>query len=618
MIGLHEINGVLVNFEHQLRLVVDTKGRLLEEESRFLLDLLAQAEACVLKIRLHVEDPSFNLAELIDESFDIGRFDASSDDNAAAESGSVMPEEDEFEIDAEMLEIFAMEADDLLRNIDASLGVLATQPNDRDALWEIRRNAHTFKGAAGIVGLKKPSELAHRVEDLLDYLSENKIGPNETIIELLHVSTNCLKSITAGDNSPELAGKIAQVYKGFDSAILALAGQSSEKIEVAAAQTQAQSKPTQQRSVVRVSLSRLDELVKIVRDLVVSRSVVEQRMSEFEKQIEELHNTTRRLQSTSSKIEIDFEAAMLGTQPVFASGGSLSTAERDANTIPAEQFDSLELDRYTSFHQSTRALSEATSDSFAINSALEAVKGNLELLFDDQRRLIEEMQEKVTQIRMLQFGALSTRIQRAVQVTCEEENKKVEVSIENQELEVDTDLLDSLVEPLMHLLRNAVVHGIEAPDTRRLLGKPESGKIIITLVNEETHLVLRVCDDGRGITGALLKDKALSAGLIDASTADAMDEAEILQLMFLPGLTTAEKLNLSAGRGVGMSIVKESIESRQGTISIETASQKGTTFTIKFRSPSPSLTFCSSRLIAAPSLCRLSSSSTWRNSLPSS
>jgi len=188
-------------------------------------------------------------------------------------------------------------------------------------------------------------------------------------------------------------------------------------------------------------------------------------------------------------------------------------------------------------------------------------------------------------IRMVEFGTLATRLQRAVRVTCDEENKKAEITIENGHLEIDTQILDSLIEPLMHLLKNAVVHGIETPDVRRMLGKPEYGQISVSVVNEETHIGLTVSDDGRGIAGGALKEKAINTGLISAESADAMSDEQLLDLIFLPGLTTAERLNLSAGRGVGMSIVKESIESHQGTIMIESVAQKGTTFSVRMPLP---------------------------------
>lgn len=594
-LGLTAIEMVLAAFDQESAQIFAKPGPLSEEASRSLLDLLAHTEAEVLKSRLGADDNPIDVADFIDESFGVLQLDSFQENlrkEDAHEIAIVEEAEDEFEIDAEMLEIFAMEAEDLLGNIETNLEMLVATPGNRDALWEIRRNAHTFKGAAGIVGLKKPSQLAHRVEDLLDHLAQNEIGPDQKILELLTTSTTCLRSITGGDTSSAMMARMDAVYRVFDDVMddvtnpkTDAASETVAMPEVAApieTAPPADSQPAQARPIVRVAIARLDELVRIVRDLVVSRSAVEQRMWEFEQQIEELHSTTRRMQATSAKIETDFEASMLGTQPMLSFGGTQQTVEYETASINGgEQFDSLELDRYTDFHQSARELTEATSDSFSINTALEAVKSSLEMVFDDQRRLIEEMQEKLMQIRLIQFGSLATRLQRAVRVTCEEENKKAEVTIENQEVELDTDVLDSLVEPVMHLLRNAVVHGIETPDTRRLLGKPETGNITVRVTNEETHIVLRVSDDGRGIAGSILKEKAVSSGLIDAAAAELIDGDEMLDLMFLPGLTTADRLSMSAGRGVGMSIVKESIEARKGTISVETEAQNGTTFTIR-------------------------------------
>lgn len=608
--GETAIGEVFDAIEQESSRILSAEGPLPDADSRDLLDLIAYAEAEVVKACHGSEEHSMNIADFIEKSFDILQMDSFQQNSSMEESNDVVisaealvleeaPEstgeiEDEFEIDAEMLEIFAMEAEDLLGNIETNLDLLIANPSNRDALWEIRRNAHTFKGAAGIVGFKKPSQLAHRVEDLLDHLAQNEIAANQKILDLLTISTKCLRSITGGDMSPALMARMDEVYRAFDDVMTDLttekpAEPAPETAPVAAAPIEivttielpTETQPVQARPIVRVSITRLDELVRIVRDLVVSRSVVEQRIWEFERQIEELHNTTKRLQAITAKIETDFEASMLGTQPSVSFGGAHYATDHMMQANGGEQFDSLELDRYTDFHQSARELSEATNDSFSINTALEAVKGSLEMVFEDQRRLIEEMQEKVMQIRLIKFGSLTTRLQRAVSVTCEEEFKNAEVLIENQDVEIDTDVLDSLVEPVMHLLRNAVVHGIESSDTRRLLGKPETGNIVVRVRNDETHIVLQVSDDGRGIEGSVLRDKAVITGLISPASAESLDAQGMLDLMFRPGLTTAEKLSMSAGRGVGMSIVKESIEAKKGTIAIETVSQQGTTFTVR-------------------------------------
>lgn len=613
MIGLTDIESAATELGSKLVHLKETNGSVSNEAVNRALDLITLIEESLVKFRIEKDDFSLDVSSFIETSIDSLRMEADplATENAVESEDSWA--EEGFEIDAEMIEVFMMEAEDLLKNIETNLEALSKRADDREALWEIRRHAHTFKGAAGIVGLKQPSELAHRVEDLLDRLAEKGTAANERIVALLFNATECLRAITANQTSPQLSSAIDQLYVEFDKVLTALSDgaknlasvepvavlapnlpetKEAEPVAVLAPsqpetkEAKPVTKPAEPRTIVRVSLSRLDELVKIVRDMVVGRSVFEQRLNDLERQIDELHNTTRRLQITTSKLEIDFEASMLGTEVVFARNSNWTqNAPNSTTESQTGLFDSLEFDRYTEFHQSTRELSETASDTLAINTALDTVRGNLESLFDSQRNLIDEMLEKLMRIRMVEFGTLSTRLQRAVRVTCGEENKKAVVYIENEQIEVDTQILDALIEPLMHLLRNSVVHGIESAETRRLLGKPETGSIKLKLINEETHIVLTVSDDGRGIGISALKDKALRTGLITPETANSMSEEEAMELIFRPGLTTAEQLSMRAGRGVGMSIVKESIEAHQGTISIDSVPQKGTSFTVRMPLP---------------------------------
>lgn len=233
----------------------------------------------------------------------------------------------------------------------------------------------------------------------------------------------------------------------------------------------------------------------------------------------------------------------------------------------------------------TYELAEAVKDATVIDTAFDNVKSNLEALYDAQSSLIDEIQERLLRLRHVEFGTITNRLQRTVRVTCDEEEKRAEVAIENGTLEVDTQLIDVLIEPLLHLLKNAVVHGIENPETRRILGKPEVGKITIRVSNKGAYTVMSVTDDGRGIAFAPLLEKAVVSSLITRADAEQMRSDKICELIFLPGLTTAKKLSLNAGRGVGMSIVREAIAGAGGTISIETWPQKGTTFTVRIPRP---------------------------------
>lgn len=594
MVGQEEVGKIAGALETEIGELAAERKSPTEEQSRSLLDKVAQIEALLVKQRFGAEEFTIDFGDFVEESFENLQFN---EPPLEVETEEIVEAEiwGELEVDDEMREVFTLEAEDLLRNIGTNLERLDKSPNDREALLEIRRNAHTLKGSAGILGFKTISELAHQVEDLLDYLSENKIEGNRKVFQLLLSSNDCLNSLVNDGDSKELSQNINSLGSEFEKIKTSLQDPEAEK-SAAPVETKLETAPTskvaafvnppanannQSRSVIRVSLDKLDDLVRIVSEMVISRSVFEQRLTELSLQIEELQNSTRRLSRSTGKLEIDFEADMLGSTKRFNHSPFGFSPNRTNGESHLPEFDSLEFDRYTEFHQTTRELVETTGDTFAINNELETLCSNLEMLFDRQRRLIEEMQDKLLRLRMVTFGSLTNRLQRTVRVTAEQDGKQVELTIHGEQLEVDTQILDSLIEPLLHLLRNAVAHGIENPDTRRLLGKPETGKIDLKIYSEGMHIIVNVTDDGRGISTEALKKKALERGTISPEQAAAMSEDEALKLIFLPGLTTAEEINYVSGRGVGMNIVQTTVERQQGTITVHSTAQKGTQFTIR-------------------------------------
>ncbi|HRH42567.1 MAG TPA: response regulator [Pyrinomonadaceae bacterium] len=332
----------------------------------------------------------------------------------------------------------------------------------------------------------------------------------------------------------------------------------------------------------RASIERLDDLVKAVSEMVISRSIFEQRLFELEQQIQELKHTNNRLRRSTNKLEVDFEARALGNSDFSLPSFSFNkqTAKNFTNNKLSE-FDLLEFDQYTEFHQTTRELIETTGDTSAIHNDLENILSNLGLLFESQRHLIDEMQENLLRLRMVSLSSISMRLQRAIRVTASDEKKLVELNIENENIEIDTQILDAFVEPLIHLLRNAVAHGIEPPETRKLLGKSEKGTVTLKAYSEGTHIVFAISDDGRGISPNSLKEEAVRLRFITPKEAKKMSDEEAFSLIFLPGLSTAEDVNEISGRGVGMNIVKSIISRRNGDIFISSEPQKGTTFTVR-------------------------------------
>jgi CheY-like chemotaxis protein/HPt (histidine-containing phosphotransfer) domain-containing protein len=546
--------------EAWLALLVSETNAISHTRTRSLLDQISELEVELLAFRANANSSFVNVGDFVDESF------RSLDPTKPPDDPGANTEES-FDIDSEMLEVFRDEAAGLLENIRTNLETLSHRPDDSHALWEIKRNAHTLKGAAGIVGLNKLSTLAHRVEDLLGRISESDDTSKTDIFDLLRSAALCMTSLADGSTSGELDRQIVSLHRRFAAAMRAIASAADDR--PAAADESDLSRPVETPApnavrepsehkdrIVRVSLDRLDDLVTIVRGLKSTRHAFEQSVEEFQKQIEEADNNKLRLQAASGKLE--------GIGPRRTSEIDLSLPD---------------------FGQLKYEIAETAHDTSVINVAMMAVKNGLDELYEHHQRLIGSVHERLMRLRNVEFGSIATRLQRTVRVTCDEENKRAEIEIVNGSFEVDTHVIHLLLEPLMHLLKNAVVHGIEYPETRRMLGKAETGKITVHVRNEGSSVLVSVADDGRGIAHQALVDKAIAAKRIERDEADRMSAAQVQDLIFLAGFTTAEKLSLNAGRGVGMNIVRESLAAAGGSISIETWPQRGTTFTIRVPNP---------------------------------
>lgn len=427
------------------------------------LDVVASVEAELLQFSLRSNDFLADVDELVEESFDTLTAPAPviSSDGPVADGA-------DFEIDEEMVEIFQEEAESLLASITANVQLLRSSPGDTNALWEIRRNAHTFKGAAGIVGFKNAASLAHRMEDLLDKMVKLRVPADPRITELLANAANGLASIISSKSldDPKIEGLAASLDTALD---LCSNGAKNGSSSMSSGRNEA--KPTgQPTSIVRVSLERLDELIALA----------------------------RRLEC------------------------------------------------------------------------------------EDRGHVASEIAQKLVRLRMVRFGTLETRLGRAVHVTCQEENKRADLVLYGAGAEIDTQVIDALIEPLLHLLKNAVVHGIEHAETRRLLGKPEKGRITVSVAANEAAVTITIKDDGSGISTEKLIRKAVANDIMTADAARTLSETEAAELIFHRGLTTAESLNMNAGRGVGMSIVRQCVEGHGGTLALQTEPQKGAAFTITF------------------------------------
>jgi chemosensory pili system protein ChpA (sensor histidine kinase/response regulator) len=315
----------------------------------------------------------------------------------------------------------------------------------------------------------------------------------------------------------------------------------------------------------RVDAELLNQLLNQAGEVSIARSRVEQQLGSVEFNLAELSRTVTRLKEQLSKLEIETEAQILH--------------RHETETGPRAEFDPLELDRYSSIQQFSRALAETASDVASIQSLLDTLTGEAQNLLLQQGRTITEMQNGLMRTRMVSFQRHVQRLSRIVRQTAADTGKRAELVVEGASGELDRQVLERMLPPFEHLLRNAVVHGIETPEQRSAAGKPETGQILLNLRREGAEVIVDVRDDGAGMNISAIRSKAISLGLVRED--QALTDEEAMQLILEPGFSTAENLTQAAGRGVGMDVVATEVKKLGGALHMETDPGKGSRFTIR-------------------------------------
>jgi chemosensory pili system protein ChpA (sensor histidine kinase/response regulator) len=323
--------------------------------------------------------------------------------------------------------------------------------------------------------------------------------------------------------------------------------------------------PGERAEMARVDAELLNQLLNQAGEVSIARSRVEQQLGSVEFNLAELSRTVTRLKEQLSKLEIETEAQILH--------------RHETETGPRADFDPLELDRYSSIQQFSRALAETASDVASIQSLLETLTGEAQNLLLQQGRTITEMQNGLMRTRMVSFQRHVQRLSRIVRQTATDTGKQAELIVDGASGELDRQVLERMLPPFEHLLRNAVVHGIESPEQRRAAGKNETGQIQLNLRREGAEVIVDVRDDGAGMNIAAIRSKAISLGLIRED--QALTDEEAMQLILEPGFSTAENLTQAAGRGVGMDVVATEVKKLGGALHMETTPGQGSRFTIR-------------------------------------
>jgi chemosensory pili system protein ChpA (sensor histidine kinase/response regulator) len=513
-----------------------------------------------------------------------------------------LPSDDE--VPDEILEFFQPEAEEHLQIVSDCLLSLEGN-NNPEEINRLFRAIHTVKGSASQVGLRRLGGIAHRVEDLIGRLRDGEIQPSPAVVDICLESVDVLRKtlrrewpdeaeMRAGVDS--LLGRIAQ-YAPLEPEE---AGAEPHPEEAAAEDTthapaeKAQAKPASPRAQkqaaaaksVRIALARLDRMMNTVGELVINRTKMVGRVAELNKLIDTLSFSKERLHGKVNEFQEKYEYNRLRSQVGMPWAGNerqkfLSSAAGGGETGFLDEFSELEMDRYDDFNILSRSMTEISADVNEVLTQLENYIGRVEGDIDEFTKLAHHLQDEITAARMVPIGTLYSLLSRAVRDAGKSAKKKVELDFSGSETELDNNIIQQISDPLVHLVRNSVAHGIELPQDRTAVGKPEQGTVMLRAYHRGNHIYIEVEDDGRGIDYDRVRQSAIERGLVSTETADRLTERDLREMLFHPGFSTASVKTELAGRGVGLDVVRSNLNALNGEIEVQSESGRGTKFILK-------------------------------------
>jgi chemosensory pili system protein ChpA (sensor histidine kinase/response regulator) len=464
-----------------------------------------------------------------------------------------------------------------------------------------KRIAHSFKGSANIVGIRGIAALGHHTEDVLEYFEQNPVKPPRALGRALVAASDCLAQMvsylrgdeSAPDNALEVLNEIvAWVNKVKSGDIGNMADDAARLRSEAAAQPDAShtktfvghppetpvapaaedekllsGHPGEAQATLRVPVSTVDEMYRLIGEMTTKIARLESQVANVTGRAEAL--LTHNLVVQQRVVDIE--------KLVMLRGMSLAPADAAEN----ESFDPLEMDRYNELHGATRALVEVTTDAREMTDNLETCVTNLRIEVAQQSQINKELQHQVVSTRLAPVNSLTARLTRNVRQTCVQTGKQAALVITGGDIQVDGDVLNKLSDPLLHLLRNAVDHGIELPGDRTAAGKPAEGRIDLNFSRQGSGIVVVIRDDGKGLDYERIRAKAIERELIHAD--QQLTHAELARLVLLPGFSTRDEVSEISGRGVGMDVVATRLANIKGTVELSSEPGHGCEVVLRFQ-----------------------------------
>jgi chemosensory pili system protein ChpA (sensor histidine kinase/response regulator) len=445
-------------------------------------------------------------------------------------------------VNEELLALFVEEARELVPQIGKDLRGWRTNPQELEYSDSLQRALHTLKGSARMAGQAVIGDSVHGMEDRVIHALRHKV--------------------TSGDFDDMFVefDRIGYMLEDIVGGVKTETSSAEPTAKVIASTRQAQRKT----QFLRMRADVLDRLINEAGEVSIMRSRMDREMQNFKQSSTDLTDSISRLRTYLRELEIEAETQLQSRMSLL----------QEAN----ETFDPLEFDRFTRLQELTRMMAESVNDVATIQHGLLLNLDQTDAALQQQNRMNRELQQGLMGVRMLPFATITERLQRIVRQTARELNKRVEMTIEGESVELDRGVLDKMGAPLEHLLRNAVAHGLESVEERAKLGKSEIGHVKLKVSLENDEITLVITDDGAGVNLVKVKQKAIEKGFFTPDQ-EVTDQA-LMTVIFEPGFSTADTISQISGRGVGLDAVRSDIATLGGRIDVSNVSGLGAMFNI--------------------------------------
>ncbi|HIE59267.1 MAG TPA: chemotaxis protein CheA [Hydrogenothermaceae bacterium] len=521
----------------------------------------------------------------------------------------------------EILDEFLVEADEIIEQLDQDLVELEENPDDKELLNKIFRGMHTLKGGAGFLNLTTIVEIAHKIEDIFNKLRNDELKLTSEMMDVILEGIDKLKEgierlkedseIPDEEEVQELIQKLEAILEGkpVEESLSAFEEkretqtEKTENIDFSEENEEFEFVEGVDEDIKQLILkfgvkdlaellediillapderppleviNKLENLIeegKDIKDLIKPKGIEEEHREEKQEEQKQTKEQAKSPETPKTPVKKD--------EPKQAEKKKKTEKKEDVIRVDVERVEGLMnlvgelvLDRNRIVKLASGLSVEQGKDESDLEELIEAING--------MSRTVSDLQDAVMKLRMQPVKKIFSKFPRIVRDLAKKLNKKVQLVLEGEDTEIDRSILDRLEDPLIHLVRNAIDHGIEPPEERIKAGKPEIGTVKLGAYQEGDRIIIYIEDDGRGIDPEKVKGKAVEKGLITPEQASNMSDKEAYELIFLPGFSTAEQVSDVSGRGVGMDVVASTIHSLRGNIEIESQLGKGTKITMK-------------------------------------